>query len=103
MDNLKLALKNKEVDPKSWQTFREKQIEPKIRNEAGEQNIGYSQNQEFALLRKSIKSLYDLMSFLHSGVIYTDEYRSFMKYCEEVEKVTKSFDLICEIGGIENG
>lgn len=93
MTDLDLVMKNKEVDPKSWQTFRERQIEPKIRNEAGEQGIGFSPNQEFAFLRKSIKSLYEFIAKQHPEVIYTEAYLEFMAYCDGVEKIVQNFEL----------
>lgn len=45
MTRLKLAKKNRDASPKSWQMFYEKSIEKKIR-------ARYSVNQELALLRQ---------------------------------------------------
>lgn len=45
MKYLKLAQKNREVDPQSWEFLREKKIERKIRRK-------YSVNAELAILRQ---------------------------------------------------
>lgn len=45
MKHLALAQKNREVEPRSWELLREKQIERKIRRK-------YSVNNELAILRQ---------------------------------------------------
>ena len=88
MDNLKLALRNQEEDPKSWQTFKEKLIEPKIR----ENSEGYSSNQEAARFRKAIMLLLDLYATEHPDLLEHPEYIKFKKYCDDVNLSVK----ICE-------
>ena len=90
--DISLAEKNRSVDPKSWQTFQEKNIEPKIRNEAGANGIGYSANQEFAILRKAVKSIYDIVATIHPEVYYNDEYIKFMTYFETVKSIVEDFE-----------
>lgn len=89
MDNLKLALKNKEVDPKSWQKFEESQIVPKIRDA---EDLWYSENQEFALFRKCIYHLYDLITSIRPDVLYSEQYQKFIKYYNAMQSIVGNFN-----------
>lgn len=91
MKNLKLAHKNKEVDPKSWQTYQESIIEPQIRDGDTENPVGYSSNQEYAMLRKAVKHMYSILVQRIPEIALSKEYSEFMEYCNRVEKVTESF------------
>lgn len=85
--NIRLAKKNREVSPKSWEALREKSIVDKIRNGRKENGKvvrkARSANEELAILRKSVKYLYDLISTLHPDEIENTE---FVQYYSDVEK-----------------
>lgn len=93
MEHRKLVLKNKQADPKSWQKYQESKIEPVIRGNAGRNGIGYSANQEFAILRKAVKSLYDIVATIHPEVLYSAEYSKFINYYEAVKAVVDDFEM----------
>lgn len=80
--NIRLANKNRIESPKSWDALREKVIVDKIR-EGDEERKPRSANEELALLRKSVKYLYDLIDTLHHDEIDNAE---FMEYYSDVER-----------------
>jgi hypothetical protein len=89
MDKIKLAMKNKVVDPKSWQKFEESNIVPKIRES---EDLWYSQNQELAMFRKCIYHLYDLISSIRPEVLYSEQYQKFIKYYNAMQAIVENFD-----------
>lgn len=93
MNNLKLALKNKDIDPKSWQKFQESIIEPQIRESEINQGLGYSQNQEFAMFRKSIMFLFEEIAKEHPSILYSEKYLKFKSYFEAIDTIVKDFDI----------
>ena len=92
MQDLDLVKRNKESDPKSWQTFREKCIEPKIREGKSKNDLGYSSNQEFAALRKALMYVFECLRELHPETTKAKEYEKFMTYCTTVEEIVDEFD-----------
>jgi hypothetical protein len=69
MNILKLARKNKEVNPKSWKRFYEAEIIRRIRKR-------YTVNQEFAILRQRDTK--------------PEEWEAYNAYCEECKAEAKA-------------
>ena len=77
MKHLKLALKNKEADPQSWELLKERKIERKIRKR-------YSVNAELAILRQRDSKPEEFA-----------EYNAFVEQCKAEVKE--------EMGGVNYG
>ncbi|MBP3573873.1 MAG: hypothetical protein J6J71_04625 [Prevotella sp.] len=92
MIDYRLALKNRYSNPKSWQTFKEANITPQIRRNAGYNRMGYTANQEFSILRKSVKSLYDIVLSIHPEVSHSEEYLKFMEYYNSIKEIVDDFN-----------
>lgn len=69
MNLLKLARKNKNVNPKSWERFYESEVIRRIRKK-------YTVNQEFAILRQRDTK--------------PEEWEVYNAYCEECKRVVKT-------------
>lgn len=74
MDFIKLAQKNREINPKSWQRLYEQKVVSLVREK-------YTVNQELAILRQKDEKREEF-----------EEYNSFVEWCKRFVKKEMGYD-----------
>ena len=86
--SLKLARKNKEVDPQSWETFYKNKIIYKIRANENK-DLRLTSDDEVAILRKEVARLTKMIQELVLNYLPSDEFSSYHNQIEQIKEETK--------------
>lgn len=90
--NLRLARKNREVNPESWDKLYDCMVVGKIRSKNKENHgMGLTHDNEIAMLRKEVARLTEAVQALKPSYTPSDEFASYNAGVEHCKTETKKF------------